>query len=135
VWHCLKAPSTPVHEKRAAKVEWEHAVPAENFGRVFVEWREGDALCASKNGKPFKGRRCAEKVSMKYRYMRADMYNLFPAIGAMNAVRNNRQYTEGVFYENKMHYFLLRFYFCQLPCNAHTWKALSLGSIHRCQKK
>lgn len=85
--------STPVHEKRATKVEWEHAVPAENFGRAFAEWREGDPQCVNKNGKPFKGRRCAEKVNAEYRHMQADMYNLFPAIGAVNAVRSNKQYS------------------------------------------
>lgn len=85
--------STPAHEKRAAKVEWEHAVPAENFGRAFPEWREGHPECVNRNGKPFKGRHCAEKVNMEYRYMQADMYNLFPAIGAVNAVRSNKRYS------------------------------------------
>ena len=41
--------TTPSHAKRALRVEWEHAVPAENFGRAFVEWREGDAQCVNKN--------------------------------------------------------------------------------------
>lgn len=86
--------STPSHEARAKKVEWEHAVPAENFGRAFVEWREGDAQCVDNKGKAFKGRKCAEKVNMEYRYMQADMYNLFPAIGAVNALRSNKQYSE-----------------------------------------
>lgn len=27
--------------KRAKKIEWEHVVPAENFGRTFSEWRDG----------------------------------------------------------------------------------------------
>lgn len=84
---------TEKHQKRASKVEWEHAVPAENFGRAFEEWREGHPQCVSK-GKPFKGRACAEKVNVDYRHMQADMYNLFPAIGAVNAVRSNKQYSE-----------------------------------------
>lgn len=86
--------STPAHEKRAGRMEWEHAVPAENFGRAFAEWREGDPQCVDRKGKAFKGRRCAEKVNMEYRRMQADMYNLFPAIGAVNAVRSNKQYSE-----------------------------------------
>ena len=86
--------TTPKHEKRALKIEWEHAVPAENFGRAFVEWREGDAQCTDSRGNAFKGRKCAEKVNMNYRYMQADMYNLFPAIGAVNALRSNKQYSE-----------------------------------------
>ncbi|MDE7065382.1 MAG: endonuclease [Desulfovibrionaceae bacterium] len=85
--------TTPAHQKRALRVEWEHAVPAENFGRAFAEWREGDPRCVNNDGKPFKGRRCAEKVNLEYRYMQADMYNLFPAIGAVNAVRGNKQYS------------------------------------------
>lgn len=85
--------TTPAHEKRATKIEWEHAVPAENFGRAFPEWRDGHPECVNRNGKPFKGRRCAEKVNMEYRHMQADMYNLFPAIGTVNAVRSNKQYS------------------------------------------
>ena len=85
---------SPSHQKRATRVEWEHAVPAENFGRAFVEWREGAAECINRDGKPFKGRRCAEKVNVEFRHMQADMYNLFPAIGAVNAVRSNKQYSE-----------------------------------------
>lgn len=85
--------TTPAHPKRANKIEWEHAVPAENFGRAFAEWRDGSPECVHK-GKPFKGRRCAEKVNMEYRYMQSDMYNLFPAIGAVNAVRSNKQYSQ-----------------------------------------
>lgn len=84
---------TPSHHKRAGRVEWEHAVPAENFGRAFAEWREGAAECVNRDGKPFRGRRCAEKVNMEYRYMQADMYNLFPAVGAVNAVRSNKRYS------------------------------------------
>ena len=79
---------TPKHEKRAHRVEWEHVVPAENFGRGFAAWRTGDALCIS-NGKHYKGRKCAEHVSREFRLMQADMYNLFPAIGAVNAIRSN----------------------------------------------
>ncbi len=84
---------TPAHKNRATTVEWEHAVPAENFGRAFSEWRDGHPECISRKANPFKGRRCAEKVNKEYRYMQADMYNLFPTIGAVNAVRNNRQYS------------------------------------------
>lgn len=79
--------------KRSGMMEWEHAVPAENFGRAFVEWREGDPACMH-HGKPFRGRRCAEKVNMEYRHMQADMYNLFPSIGSVNAARGHRQYSE-----------------------------------------
>lgn len=83
---------TPKHEKRADKIEWEHALPAENFGQTFAEWREGAAECVDNRGKAFKGRKCAEKVNAEYRLMQADMYNLYPAIGAVNAMRSNYNY-------------------------------------------
>ena len=81
--------TAPKHEKRAGKIEWEHVVPAENFGRAFPEWREGDAQCVDKRGKAFRGRKCAERVNREYRLMQSDMYNLYPAIGAVNALRQN----------------------------------------------
>lgn len=81
--------TTTKHKKRQSRIEWEHVVPAENFGRGFTAWREGDSRCTNKKGKSFKGRRCAEKVNKQYRYMQADMYNLYPAIGAVNALRSN----------------------------------------------
>lgn len=86
--------STPKHGKRAKRIEWEHIVPAENFGRTFIEWREGHPDCIDKDGDTFKGRKCAEKTNEAFRLMQADMYNLVPAIGAVNALRSNYNYTE-----------------------------------------
>lgn len=77
------------HKKRAKRIEWEHVVPAQNFGRSFIEWREGDPACVSSKGEAFKGRKCASKLNKEYRYMQSDMYNLFPAIGSVNALRSN----------------------------------------------
>lgn len=85
--------TTSKHIKRAKRVEWEHIVPAENFGRAYSEWRDGNTLCVDSKGKSFKGRKCAEKVNSQYRYMQADMFNLFPAIGAVNAMRSNYNFT------------------------------------------
>jgi len=85
--------SSNKYKKRGKKIEWEHVVPAENFGRAFVEWREGDPRCVTKKGKSFKGRNCASKVNKEYRYMQADMHNLYPAIGAVNALRSNYRYS------------------------------------------
>ncbi len=88
----VELPAGFVSEKfktRLHKIEWEHIVPAENFGRTFIEWREGDPLCVDSKGKNYKGRPCAEKTNNEYRYMQADMYNLFPAIGAVNASRSH----------------------------------------------
>ncbi|TMP18848.1 endonuclease [Pseudoalteromonas sp. S2893] len=85
--------STTKYVKRAKKIEWEHVVPAENFGRTFSEWRDGHKQCVNSKGKSFKGRRCAEKVNTEYRFMQADMFNLYPAIGAVNALRSNYNFT------------------------------------------
>jgi len=85
--------NTTKYVKRSQKIEWEHVVPAENFGRTFVEWREGNSACVNSKGKAFKGRRCAEKTNQEYRYMQADMFNLYPAIGAVNALRKNYNFT------------------------------------------
>jgi deoxyribonuclease-1 len=85
--------TTTKYLKRSEKIEWEHVVPAENFGRTFSEWQKGHKLCVNNKGKSFKGRRCAEKVNTEYRYMQADLYNLFPAIGAVNALRSNYSFT------------------------------------------
>lgn len=71
--------TTKTHLARAKKIEWEHVVPAENFGKAFTEWRDGHGLCVDSKGKSFKGRNCAEKMNIEYRYMQADMHNLFPS--------------------------------------------------------
>lgn len=73
--------------KRAARLEWEHVVPAEAFGQSFVEWREGSPKCVKK-GKKFKGRKCAE-TNPEFNKMESDIYNLFPEIGELNGLRSN----------------------------------------------
>jgi len=75
--------------KRAYRIEWEHIVPAHAFGQSFPEWRNGHPECVDSKGKVFKGRNCAEKVNMLYRYMQADMHNLVPAVGELNGLRSN----------------------------------------------
>ena len=75
--------------KRAKRIEWEHLIPAENFGRQFSCWRDGNSECVNSKGKSFKGRRCCTKVNKEYRLMQSDMHNLFPAVGELNADRSN----------------------------------------------
>ena len=73
---------TPKKEgKRAHRLEWEHIVPAHAFGQSFPEWRNGHPDCKNRKGKPFKGRNCARKVAVKFRYMESDLHNLVPAVG------------------------------------------------------
>jgi len=82
----------------ALKLQWEHVVPAENFGRSFKEWREGDPKCVGRNKKGkkirFTGRKCAKKVSEEFRLMESDLYNIYPAVGDMNMQRSNIQMGE-----------------------------------------
>lgn len=86
------------HEKRAFRVEAEHVVPAENFGRAFREWTEGSPLCVEEKGwgrgKRFAGRKCAERASARFRLMESDLHNLWPAVGAVNAWRENFDFTD-----------------------------------------
>jgi len=84
---------TPKHGDRALRMEWEHSVPAENFGRAFVEWREGAPQCTDSRGRAYRGRRCAQ-TNLEFRRMEADMYNLYPSVGAVNALRSNFRYDE-----------------------------------------
>ena len=81
--------TTDKYRGRLNKWEAEHIVPAENFGRAFPAWRDGHPDCVDSKGKAFKGRNCASKVSKDYRLMQADMFNLYPAIGSVNAQRQN----------------------------------------------
>jgi deoxyribonuclease I len=79
--------------RRSHRVEWEHVVPAENFGRHFGQWRMGDPNCVKKN-KFYKGRKCARKMAEKFRLMEADPFNLVPAIGEVNQARSNFRFAE-----------------------------------------
>ncbi|MBL7543379.1 MAG: endonuclease [Bdellovibrionaceae bacterium] len=85
----LRSCEYKVHKdaKRASRLEWEHVVPAEAFGKSFVEWREGSPNC-TKKGKKFKGRKCAE-TNAEFRKMESDLYNLFPEIGELNGLRSS----------------------------------------------
>lgn len=62
-------------EKRAARIEWEHVMPAYDIGRQLPCWREGGRKNCSKN--------------LKFRAAEADMLNLVPAIGEINGDRSN----------------------------------------------
>lgn len=61
---------------RALRIEWEHIVPAWEFGHQLQCWQDG-------------GRKNCVKNSAKFRKMEADINNLAPAIGEVNADRSN----------------------------------------------
>lgn len=78
-----------LHAKRALRTEIEHVVPVHAFGQSFRSWREGNIACVDRNGRRFKGRRCASRTSELFKRMSSDLYNLRPAVGAVNALRSN----------------------------------------------
>jgi len=65
--------------QRALRIEWEHIVPAWEFGHQLQCWQDG-------------GRKNCRKVSAKFRKMEADINNLAPAIGEINADRSNYRF-------------------------------------------
>jgi len=86
---------------RAKRIEWEHIVPASQFGRTFDSWETqtsfGCRLPSFMQKLFFKcekvsGRENARRESRAYRLMESDMYNLAPAIGLINQRRNNYPY-------------------------------------------
>lgn len=79
--------------QRARRIEWEHVIPAQNFGRQFSCWRDGDEKCVKSNGKKYKGRKCCSKVNKQFKFMEADLHNLVPSIGELNADRKNYRFS------------------------------------------
>ncbi len=77
------------HIKRGGRTEIEHVVPVHAFGQSFQSWREGHPKCVDKKGRRYRGRRCAKKVSPRFEKMSADLYNLKPVVGSVNALRSN----------------------------------------------
>lgn len=61
---------------RAERLEWEHVVPAHNFGMARRCWQEG-------------GSSNCQKTDPVFNLMEADLHNLVPAVGEINADRSN----------------------------------------------
>jgi len=78
-------------EKRGNRVEWEHVVPAHRFGSYRQCWQEPASFsrCVKKNGKTISRRKCCRKVDQNFKEMEADMINLVPSVGELNADRSN----------------------------------------------
>lgn len=66
-------------ENRAARIEWEHVVPAHSFGHQRQCWQNG-------------GRRNCVADDPVFRAMEADMHNLTPSVGEINADRSNYRF-------------------------------------------
>jgi len=65
---------------RASRIEWEHVVPAWEFGHQLQCWQEG-------------GRKNCGK-SDEFNKMEGDMHNLVPAIGEVNGDRANFRFSD-----------------------------------------
>jgi len=68
------------NENRASRIEWEHVVPAWQFGHQRQCWQDG-------------GRKNCSKDPV-YRQMESDMHNLQPAVGEVNGDRGNFMYSQ-----------------------------------------
>jgi deoxyribonuclease I len=76
---------------RAKQVEWEHMMPAENFGRELKCWQK--KICVKK-GKRYKGRKCCAKINPWFKQAEAELYNLWPSEGLINQARSNFTYAK-----------------------------------------
>ncbi|WP_198158437.1 deoxyribonuclease I [Enterovibrio coralii] len=77
-------------EKRASRIEWEHVVPAWQFGHQRQCWQDG-------------GRKNCARNDTAFKLMEADLHNLVPAIGEVNGDRSNYRFSQwngdkGAFY-------------------------------------
>jgi deoxyribonuclease-1 len=63
-------------QNRADRIEWEHIMPAHSFGQQRQCWQKG-------------GRKNCVENDPVFRAMEADMHNLAPAVGEVNADRSN----------------------------------------------
>lgn len=77
---------------RARRIEWEHLMPAERFGRGLACW--SGATCSGKRGRACCSASEASGGDPRFHAMEGDMHNLAPAIGELNADRSNRPYGE-----------------------------------------
>ena len=91
---CWYVPNSNKMIDRANKVEWEHIVPAERFGRTFKQWDQGHPDCIDSKGIKIRGRKCANKTSPEFNAMEADLFNLVPAVWEVNGLRSNFEPTE-----------------------------------------
>lgn len=66
-------------ENRGKRIEWEHVVPAHSLGHQRQCWQEG-------------GRKNCIANDPIFRQMEADMYNIVPAVGELNADRSNYRF-------------------------------------------
>lgn len=67
--------------QRAQRLEWEHVVPAQQFGHQMACWQQG-------------GRDLCERKDAAFSRIEGDLYNLRPAIGEVNGDRAHYRFAE-----------------------------------------
>lgn len=75
---------------RSRRIEWEHMVPASAFGSHRECWT--DDICETASGEKFHGRSCCGRTDDEFAAMEADLQNLVPSVGELNADRSDRPY-------------------------------------------
>lgn len=66
---------------RASRIEWEHVVPAWQFGHQLQCWQKG-------------GRKNCARNDAQFKFMEADLHNLTPAIGEVNGDRAHYSFSQ-----------------------------------------
>ncbi len=81
--------------KRGKSIEWEHIVPAQAFGHTLTCWNDTGSIskCYTKKGKKISARKCCARVNPLFKIMEADLHNLVPAVGELNADRSNYSFS------------------------------------------
>jgi len=67
--------------KRASRIEWEHIVPAWEFGHQRQCWKDGRRKNCTKN-------------DTKFKTMEGDLHNLVAAVGEVNGDRSNYRFSQ-----------------------------------------
>ena len=71
--------------RRANRIEWEHVVPAWEFGHQLQCWKKVGKNSARKN---------CTKTSNSFNLIASDLHNLVPAIGEVNGDRSNYRFSQ-----------------------------------------
>lgn len=77
------------NKRRAERLEWEHIMPVSVWGVHFSCWNE--PLCCNRQH-CYKGRACCREINPEFAKMEADLHNIVPEIGELNAVRSNYRF-------------------------------------------
>jgi deoxyribonuclease-1 len=76
----------------ATKIQWEHIMPAKQFGGHLACWQR--TLCRDRHGNPFKGRKCCQLTNPTFQTMEADLHNLVPILPKLNHLRSHYAFQE-----------------------------------------